>query len=349
MNKFAFLGFLLILAFKGHAQVLPSIFYAPAQEQRSFCRNNKDADTWFKLLSEKIQKHRAMREANGLKKDVLRNLYVTWSYAELLQLSQSRTDVGARAVGTMGHIYANASHHLGRIVRYRYWDNIETNAENEHIVLQDRALVTDGLLGRTVETFPTLVAHRLMQHSLDLYETLSWVLGATLLCGPQYSLDLIEDYKCDFWGRCDILPGLRGLGLQLQAFEHLKNSLQLIQERRLLAVQQLQEFSAAFVRFEQFYLQHTMYNQPDIGTSASLGLLDSMRFIPFNGVKSLSFRQWCRADQSCQGSSINLEQRIRFDQKVISDEISQTSGSRPRMGLRGGHRMIRQVRRLILE
>ena len=169
-----------------------------------------------------------------------------------------------------------------------------------------------------------------------------------MLCGPQYTLKLVEDYQCSFWGSCDILPGLEGLALQLEALEHLKDALRVIQSKRILRRAQLQEFASAFVVFEQFYLQHTMYNQLDVGASASLGLLDRMRFIPFDGVKNLSFKDWCESQANCRGSSINLAPRIRFDQSVISLEISETMGDLTQMGQKRGHIMIQQVRQELL-
>jgi hypothetical protein len=249
----------------------------------------------------------------------------------------------------MGHVYSNASHHLGRLVRFRYWDQISDNPSRRVIKQSDRSLISGGLLGGVVETMPELLSHRLMKHSLDLYQTLSWVLGSVMICGPQNTLELVEQYQCGFWGNCDILPGLRGLGLQLEALEHLKNALKVIQKKKLMRRAQLQEFASAFVTFEQFYLQHTMYNQIDVGASASLGLLDSMRFIPFGSKKTVSFKDWCQSSSSCQGSSINLEQRILFDQHVIVEEISQTQASLPLMSLRDGHNLIRQVRRELLQ
>ena len=332
-----------------HAQILPQIFYGSAQEQSAFCQNTTRAKDWYQLMARKIDTHPAIKNSRGLKKDVMRNLLVTWSYAELLRLGEKRADLGSQASGVMGHVYANASHHLGRLVRYRYWDQLAASPGRDALKLSDRGLVSGGLLGRAVETMPELLSHRLMKHSLDLYETLSWVLGSIQLCGAPYTLKLVEDYQCDFWGKCDILPGLHGPGLQLEALEHLKDALKLIQSKRLFRRAQLDAFAAAFVRFEQFYLQHTMYNQVDVGASASLGLLDRMRFIPFTGVKAESFKDWCQAQRDCRTSSINLEQRVRFDQRVISAEISQTQGSLERMSQRAGHGMIRQVRAALLD
>ncbi len=342
-----FVGFLWVLPLQ--AQILPSIFYQSRIDQKAFCQTKPSANEIYKLMKDKLESHPNIQNARGLKKDVMRNLLVTWSYAELLRLNQSQDELGARAVGVMGHVYSNASHHLGRLVRFRYWDQLSSTPSRNTIKLSDRSLVSGGLLGRAVETMPELLSHRLMKHSLDLYETLSWVLGSVMLCGPQYTIELVEEYQCGFWGNCDILPGLRGLGAQLEAIEHLKNALKIIQKKRFLRSAQLQEWANAFVRFEQFYLQHTMYNQIDVGTSASLGLLDEMRFIPFEGIKSQSFKSWCAAHSTCQGSSKNLEQRILFDQSVISQEIAHTLGSLPRMSLRDGHHMIRQVRLELLD
>jgi len=337
-----------LLQLTAQAQILPTIFYRPPLEQKAFCESTTRASDWYRLMARQISAHPKVLNSHGLKKDVMRNLLVTWSYSEFLRLSQTQKSLGPQAAGLMGHVYANASHHLGRLVRFKYWDQLPQTTAREAIMLSDRGLVSGGLLGRAVETMPLLLSHRLMKHSLDLYKTLSWVLGSAMLCGSQYTLKLVEDYQCSFWGSCDILPGLEGLALQLEALEHLKDALRVIQSKRILRRAQLQEFPSAFVVFEQFYLQHTMYNQLDVGASASLGLLDRMRFIPFDGVKSLSFKEWCESQMNCRGSSINLAPRIRFDQSVISLEISQTMGDLTRMSQKPGHRMIQQVRQELL-
>lgn len=338
----------LVMAFlwqkSAQAQILPTIFYRPPLEQKAFCESTTRASDWYRLMARQISAHPKVLNSHGLKKDVMRNLLVTWSYSEFLRLAQAQKNLGLQSVGVMGHVYANASHHLGRLVRFKYWDQLPQMTTRETIKESDRGMVSGGLLGRAVETMPELLSYRLMKHSLDLYETLSWVLGSAMLCGSQYTLKLVEDYQFSSWENCDILPGLEGLALQLQALEHLKGALRVIQSKRILGRAQLQEFASAFVMFEQFYLQHTMYNQLDVRLSASLGLLDRMRFIPFDGVKSLSFKDWCESQAKCWGSSINLAARVRFDQIVIGQEIFQTMGDLTRMSQKPGHRMIQQVR-----
>lgn len=328
------------------AQILPSVFYQGPEEQKAFCQQTTTASQWFLKMTQTLEGHPSLQASRGLKKDVMRNLLVTWSYADLLQLSLTQRDLGPQAAGVMGHIYANASHHLGRLIRFKYWDQVGSTSS---VSAADRSLMAGGLLGQAAERIPRVLSQRLMQHSWDLYTSLSWVLGATMMCGPQYALRLVEEYQCKSRGPCEILPGLVGGGLEREALHHLKAALKTIQPDSAPNDRQLVEFASAFIVFEQFYLQHTMYNQMDVGTAARLGVLDPMRFIPFEGVKSLSFKEWCQTQPNCRGSSMNLQQRTLFDQTLIAQEISEAQGSLSFMSQRRGHEMIQQVREELLE
>lgn len=74
----------------------------------------------------------------------------------------------------------------------------------------------------------------------------------------------------------------------------------------------LTDFMKHFVDYEQSYLQETIYRLPILNLPPGLGVLNKRRFIPFNGEKEMD----------CRTSSLNLENRVRFNQQVIKEEMS---------------------------
>jgi hypothetical protein len=241
-----------------------------------------------------------MSETTGIEKDVLTNQLVTLSYLELSQQHQNH-------IRAMGHVYANASHHLGRLVRFHYWQRYKQLP----LAQADQSLIQGTILGSTVRTFPLMLSKRLMTHSLDLYKTLSWSLGASALCGKNHVRELLEGISSKELAL--VLPGLTK-SKQQKILKQLKAAFQ---------ANDLKHFINQFVAFEQTYLQYTMYAVPEVKIPTSLGVLDKMRFIPFNGEKSISFHTWCRFN-NCKKTSLDLAQRILFDQTVIQQEIATT-------------------------
>ncbi|MCM2349265.1 MAG: hypothetical protein NDI69_04535 [Bacteriovoracaceae bacterium] len=285
-----------------HSEILPDIFKTDTQSRPEFCSSPEASSSsfWFNLMASHIEELLRQSELAGVEKDVLTNQLVTLSYLELSQNSQNH-------IRAMGYVYANASHHLGRLVRFHYWQRYK----GLPLALADQALIQGTILGTTVRTFPLMLSKRLMAHSLDLYKTLSWSLGASAICGPEYVRDLLKR----------ISP--RELVLVFPGLEKSKQEEVLKQLKAAFQTEQLEHFIKHFVAFEQTYLQYTMYAVPEVKVPTALGVLDKMRFIPFNGEKSTSFHSWCQSNK-CNKTSLHLGQRILFDQTVIQQEIART-------------------------
>lgn len=236
-------------------------------------------------------------QLRGLKQDVYRNQLVTLSYLNLFQQSGS----------LMGYVYANASHHLGRLVRDGYWSEL-TTPEARELARADRALIRGAALGRVADVFPRTLSSRLMFHSVQLYKTLSWSLAADALCGRDFVLRLLEsDGQNSFPG---LAPSRYPQHLQL-----------------LKAAFSSDNFTRDFVAFEQSFLHHTMYQDFLVGMAAKARILDPMRFITFNGEKQLAFDEWCQ-QTNCEKTSADLQARTRFDQMAIAQEWQRTNAER---------------------
>ena len=113
-------------------RVLPEIFYSTRAEQARHC-SSAEAQTishWSALMGQQFDKELNRLELRGLKQDVYRNQLVTLSYLNLFEQSGS----------LMGYVYANASHHLGRLVRDAYWSELSTT-EARDLARADRALI----------------------------------------------------------------------------------------------------------------------------------------------------------------------------------------------------------------
>lgn len=237
--------FFLISAITARAAILPEIFYAGESEQKKFCSESKfqTEEFWRKLMSEKIDLH--LEEGNH----VLQNSFVTLSYLELFNIP-SKSPLSS----FMGYVYANGSHHLGRLVRYTKWPS------NHPFKKDDQKLVQGLALKLIAQNASHELSRRLMHHSFNLYKTLAWSLASAHLCGKDYTLEIVSD------------PDL------LDAFNSSSS----------------EEFIRSFVTYEQSYLQTTMYSDFLIGTAAKGKVLDEMRFISFNGEKQQSFMEWCK-------------------------------------------------------
>ncbi len=234
---------ILFLSLEARAEILPSIFYATAQEKTNFCQDeSKHAEVfWRKLLSEQIEKQINSRS------EVVQNSFVSLSYLELFKLSQND-----EAIKFMAYVYANASHHLGRLVRYNQWpkDHPERSI--------DRSLIKGPVLRILAGNSGTILSKKLMHYSLDLYKELIWSLASASLCGREYTLSLLENQDLSMaFGSDD-----------------------------------LNQFVANFVSHEQSYLQKGMYQDFLIGSFAKTGGLDEMRYISFNGEVHTSFKTW---------------------------------------------------------
>jgi len=301
-------------------QVLPAIFYATPAEQVSYCTSPdvQQISHWSKLMEERFDEELERIELKGLKKDVYSNQLVTLSYLNLFEQSGS----------LMGYVYANASHHLGRLVRDAYWSQL-SGSEARELARADRALIRGATIGRVADVFPRTLSSRLMFHSVQLYKTLSWSLAADALCGRDFVLHLLET---DATGS---LPGLatarypQHLSLLKTAFAS-------------------EDFTRDFVAFEQSFLQYTMYQDFLVSSAAKARILDPMRFISFNGEKQLAYDEWCR-DTQCQKASFDLAARTRFDQTAIQQEWQRTQHQRALLNDRLEKTKMREVAQMLLE
>lgn len=281
------------------ADVLPEIFSRPRPEQVAFCQTPaaQRITHWASLTDSAFDAAFERARLRGQEADVYRNQLVTLSYRGLFEKTTTPD------TQLMGYVYANASHHLGRLVRDAYWDELAAPAARD-LARADRALIRGATLGRVADVFPRTLSKRLMFHSVQLYKTLSWSLAAGGMCGKEFVLTLIESETCQ--ADCAFFPGLPQ--------RHYPHHLALLKAAFSAA-----DFTAAFVAFEQSFLQFTMYQEFLVGSAAKAGILDPMRFISFNGEKQLDFAEWCRQTQ-CKKTSANLAARTLFDQTAIQLE-----------------------------
>ncbi len=244
IQKLVFILFFSLAALTVCAGTLPDIFYSSPEEQSLFCRNteNQSEIFWRNLTDDKIT------ELINHNPEIVQNSWVNLSYLELFHLGKNS------AAGFMGYVYANGSHHLGRLVRFNMWP------KNHPLREKDRALVKGATLRLVAGAASHELSRRLMLHSLRLYKELSWSLAAAVLCGNDYALSIVSD------------PRLK------EAF----------------LARSTAEFIKPFVSYEQSYLQTGMYSDWLIGGSAGAGILDEMRFISFNGEEQISFHDWCK-------------------------------------------------------
>jgi hypothetical protein len=236
--------FILILSHAGlAAEVLPDIFYASSREKQALCDSSAAHSEayWRKLVDKKI---------TSLIQDgpqTVQNSFVSLSYLELFRHSSHE------GPGFMSYVYANASHHLGRLVRFVKWP------ENHPLRKDDQKLVKGLALRVAAGTVNQELSKRLMIHSLSLYKELAWSLASASLCGPHYTLGIVSD-------------------------DNLRDAFSSVS---------VTDFIRPFVTYEQTYLQKTMYSDFLIGSSARAKMLDEMRFISFNGEEHPAFAKWC--------------------------------------------------------
>ena len=179
----------------------------------------------------------------------------------------------------IGYFYSHASFHLGRIARYRYWDR------DDEVGNADKELITGRRLRGILKINSSFASKKLMYYSEQLYYHLSWSLIAMKLCGKNYVLERInnKDLK-DFYESSRIEEKLK-----------------------------------SFVRFEQTYLQKTLYRDRWVAPMVRLGTIDEMRWIPFANELSENFKQWCQR-RGCRKTSFDLESRINFDTETLLRE-----------------------------
>lgn len=236
---------LLLVCLTSYAGVLPDIFYKSDTEIKNFCSKKEfhQESFWRQMIEKKI---------SDLIQDgpeTVQNSYVSLSYLELFKINSAYAPSKF-----MGYVYANGSHHLGRLIRFRKWP------KDHPLRKADQNLVKGDALRLAVQAASNTLAKELMSHSLNLYKELSWSLGASALCGQNYAEAMVKD------------PNL------LKAYKAVS----------------IDEFISPFVTFEQTYLQKNMYSDFLIGSSAKLKMLDEMRFISFNGEEMESFKFWCQ-------------------------------------------------------
>lgn len=228
------------------AGILPDIFYQSETQQKTFCASDafRNELYWRNLVTAKITK-----EINN-RAEVVQNALVSLSYLELFQVNSRYNP--ARF---MGYVYANASHHLGRLIRYNKWP------EKHPLAKDDKKLVKGIALRIAAGTASHELSSRLMSHSLVLYKELSWSLASATLCGPEYALSIVHD----------------------------QNLVDAYRSESIL------DFVSSFITYEQTFLQENMYSDFLIGSAARSKILDEMRFISFNGEEHPAFAQWCEA------------------------------------------------------
>ncbi len=224
--------------------VIPALSTSPSGASPMICKKAEfqTESFWRKRVDDRIvllTKDQPPEAANAI---------VTLSYLELF-----RAPSRSKSASFMGYVYSNASHHLGRLVRFSAW------TENHPLKAQDREPVTGRSLRFLSETVPGEPSTRLMFYSLDLYRELAWNLSAAATCGNAYAKKLVSD----------------------QAL------------KAAYASATTEEFVQNFITFEQTYLQGKMYRDLMIGMAARMRMLDEMRFISFNGEEQLSFSTWC--------------------------------------------------------
>lgn len=308
--------------------VLPEIFSRPRAEQVTHCQAPaaQKITYWSELMSSTFDEHFERAALQGLEADVYRNQLVTLSYRGLF------ANTTTPETQLMGYVYANASHHLGRLVRDGYWNELTSPVARE-LARADRALIRGATLGRVADVFPRTLSRRLMFHSVQLYKTLSWSLAAGGLCGREFVIKLIDRESCQ--QDCDFFPGLPQ--------KHYTPHLELLKKAF-----KTQDFTTAFVAFEQSFLQYTMYQEFLVGNAARAGILDPMRFISFNGEKQLAFDEWCRQTQ-CKKTSADLAARTLFDQTAIQQEWLRTYGQRTTLQQRLEQSRMDEVATVLLE
>lgn len=286
----------------GKTDILPAEFYLTEEATKEFCATPqvKSVKFWYDLMSGHITKHLNNSKQSGHNKDVLTNQLITLSYLEFtIHYNEARF---------LGYTYANASHHLGRLVRKGYWKKF---AELP-LAVEDQSLIKGALLESGTQIFSRFLPRTLMEHSLELYKTLSWSLAPLTLCGRSFVANLLHQLT-DHRMANRVFPTLptakqqEVINLLIKAFQ----------------TNNLQEFHSYFVAFEQTFLQYTMYATPEVRIPAAMGVLDKMRFIPFNGEPTLSFSDWCKT-RNCKKTSLHLRERILFDQSVIGNEFEYT-------------------------
>ncbi|MFA5584689.1 MAG: hypothetical protein WDA09_10795 [Bacteriovoracaceae bacterium] len=242
--KFLITG-LLFFSTQTFAKVLPSIFYADKSTQKEFCADRRyhDQNFWRSLMEKRINELTKGQPAST------QNSFVTQSYLEI-----HRKTPQLNGVKFMGYVYANASHHLGRLVRYNAWP------DSHPLKKKDRSFVEGPALRALTRLANSQLSPKLMYHSLELYKELSWSLASASLCGMDYTHEMIRDPNLSNAFKATTIPS----------------------------------FIKSFVAFEQTFLHVTMYQELEIKIPAMATILDQMRYMTFNGETHPSFAQWCK-------------------------------------------------------
>lgn len=234
-----------LFSFHSSAGILPAIFYTSQNTQEDFCRERKyhNEAFWRALTKNKINELTLNRSYAAV------NSYISKSYLEIFNKTPK-----VNGVKYMSYIYSNASHHLGRLVRYHAWP------EDHPLKEIDRSFIEGAALRAINQVANAKLSTKLMHYSKDLYQELSWSLTAAGLCGVDYTLDMVKDPYLIKAYRAKTIP----------------------------------EFVEAFVSYEQTYLHYKMYQDLEIKIPAKITVLDNMRYMSFNGEKHPSFAEWCK-------------------------------------------------------
>jgi len=298
--RFLLFFFILSLSAEAH-ELLPPAFRLGQEQRARFCLEPRGPADWVQLMRSSMDEPQGTVSLQGQALLVQQNLLVSRAYAALALHAPHPS------AQWMGYVYANASHHLGRLVRNSYWDELP---EASALAERDRALIRGQVLRTASDVSARTLSTRLMRHSRDLYFTLSWALASASLCGSDSTLKLLDEAQCAQQGRCDFFAPLPQ--------RHYPEILQLL-KNALAHWNEPASFAQHFLVFEQTYLQRTMYQDTLIASSARLGVLDKMRFISFNGEEQTAFYEWCR-ETRCGHTSLDLSARIKFDQWAVAQE-----------------------------
>ena len=263
--------------------ILPKAFYSPeniCESEQSLSRN-----FWYQQISSHFESLLDKRYRNTALdyQSMAINQLITESYREFYTSSNDPF------IKKMGHVYAHASHHLGRLMRYHPWKEVLADyPEYQSIYEHEKSLIKGHRLNISLNLFPRFLPNRLINFSYDLFKELSWNLLAGEVCGREHI--------------AKIRP-------QNSVLNNAYNA------------EQFESFLKHYIRFEQTYLQQSMYSKFDIRSVARAGVLDKIRFIPFANREQVSYLEWCQ-EKKCQSSSYHLENRINYDIWAINREIT---------------------------
>lgn len=248
-----------------------------------FCQQSKTfkESYWRDVVKINLLQQQTLSGEALLPKEILLNNAITSSYLNFFIKAQSTHSE------MMGYIYAHASHHLGRLIRLRHWNQLSRNSRAyQEIGVIDKNFIKGERLLFFSQLFPQTLSKLLMHYSYQLYIEIAWPLIASDQCSNERVISISRN----------------------------ENLIRAFQSSDLI------EFMEYYILYEQEFLQKTLYANPLMAQIAKAGILDKMRFIPFDDQLNLSFSEWCQ-QRSCQHTSFDLDLRVQFDQEVITNHL----------------------------